>query len=75
MLDGSVMEIERCKGSNYCLILYVLQYWFKVILCVLTLLTLFCLFKYGMFTRLIQFCTSLICTCISLVTSAYQPDI
>ena len=37
MLDGSVMEIERCKGSNYCLILYVLQYWFKVILCVLTL--------------------------------------
>ena len=47
MLDGSVMEIERCKGSNYCLILYVLQYWFKVILCVLTLLTLFCLLKYG----------------------------
>jgi hypothetical protein len=31
--------IERCKGSNYYLILYFLRILFKFILCVLTLLT------------------------------------
>ena len=34
------MQIERCKGSNYYLILYFLRILFKLVLCILTLLTL-----------------------------------
>lgn len=32
------MQIERCKGSNYYLILYFLRILFKLVLCILTLL-------------------------------------